>query len=140
MGSTWIVIVIIIVFALYIALKKFEDLSGKTEEELKGHFKSDGNRLFWRNALRELKKRGVEIDFAKHDIIELMLSSNIRDRVIGWECFKEVSSKNIAYDPGKPSEEVILELKAIQQLAWEGNVPDKAMGHSDRKYKKNADG
>ena len=115
MGPVWIAVIAVTVFILYFALKKFEDLSGKTEEELKEYFKPGNSRLFWRNAIRELKKRGLDTDFVNNDVIELMLSSDLKDRVIGWECFKEVYSREIAYDPKQPSEEVIQELKEMKK-------------------------
>ena len=82
--------VVIFFVVVFVALKKFESLKGKTNEELEAMLAENANPVFYRNVLLELKRRGVEIDKYRCLFPKLMESDTKNVRIRGWGSYRDV--------------------------------------------------
>jgi hypothetical protein len=97
-----IVVAVAVILVGFFAWRRFESLSGKTTEELRA-ISQGSDWLFYRKALRELRKRGEDIKPEVMPILNLLISDSKHQRIGGWLILKvlypELASRVTDYKP-----------------------------------------
>lgn len=103
--NIWILAGLLLILAVvgYVALKKFESMAGKTNDELRAYLQPDASYLFYNNALKELRKRDQDIRRESLVVLELLTSESKNKRIAGWltlkENYPELAARVPHYDP-----------------------------------------
>jgi hypothetical protein len=114
----WIIAILAGAVLVWLALRRFESMSRYASAELRGYFARSGDELFWRNALRELRRRGEDVSFARNAILNLLLSDELQDRVIGWACLMEAfpgEAATLDFDHREPSAAVLDRIRELKR-------------------------
>src|SRR6266403_1121790 len=103
MNTPLIILVAIgMVIVSFFALRRFESLSAKTTEQLRAILQGS-DWLFYRKALRELRKRGEDIKPEVVPILNLLISDSKQQRIGGWlilkQLYPELASRVSDYKP-----------------------------------------
>jgi len=91
----------------FLTLRRFESMAGKSLDELRAYLRSP-EWIFYRNALKELVRRGEDIKEDVLPILELVISDSKSKRTAGWMLLKEfypdLASRVTDYKPLEPPE------------------------------------
>ena len=92
-----------------------------SDDDLKKLFDHARNVHYYQKATAELKKRGGDIDFIFPHFIEMVLSNNTTNMMLGWAGLKEFFSdrvKGVDLSSAPPTSEARARLKEIKNALW----------------------
>ena len=86
----------------FVALRRFESLAGKSTEDLRAGLQQP-QWTFYRNALRELRRRGESIQEEVVPVLSLLVADSYAQRYCGQlilrEMYPELAARIAGYDP-----------------------------------------
>src|SRR5260370_32777392 len=87
--NTWAIVTA--VFAIFLALMLYDRFVPRIQstQKLRGYLRNP-DFLHFRNALKELKRRGEDIKEEVVPILHLLISDDRRQRMVGWHILKEI--------------------------------------------------
>jgi hypothetical protein len=89
MKLTLILAIIVVIAVVVVAFRRWNSLKSKSTEELQAFLRS-GDWTYYRNALIELRRRGVDIDAENRQVIRMLVAESAFRRQAGWLILQEI--------------------------------------------------
>ena len=89
MKLTIILAIAVAITIVVVAFRRWNSLRGKSTEELRAFLRS-GDWTYYRNALIELRRRGVDINGENRQVIRMLMAESPFRRQAGWMILREI--------------------------------------------------
>jgi len=118
LGFLGLALVIFTLFAVWRTARSIKKMDRRSTDELKAIIIDRTKQFTFAAAVKELRKRNEDYSEVLPHLLDMSVSKTKMDRLIGWGVletnFPEIT-KEIEYDPIKPSKESLQFLKSLKE-------------------------